>query len=204
MQMNLEKKIIHLLKLKGPLSPNEIAQKLEISKTCAYSHISSLEEKDFLEKRLFKTKVGRPGYKFILTERGINSFNDDGCFVGDLLHFMVKTDNKSIISEFLKNKYANDLVKYETTIAPGSVTERAEQLATLRADDGYMATLVKKSENEIHIEQANCPIYKMAKIDHTACELEKTMFGELLGKEVRIGQKQTGGFGVCRFHIKVQ
>lgn len=201
--MTLEKKIIHLLKLKGPLSPNDIAQKLNISKTCAYSHIASLEEKHFLQKKLIKTKVGRPGYKFILTERGNNSLNEEGCYVGDLLHFMIKTENQNIISDFLKNMYSDIMNRYETVIPPGNVAERAEHLVTLREGDGYMATLVRHSDSEIRIEQANCPIYKMAKLDHSACELERNMFGELLGKEVSISQKQTKGFGTCRFHIKV-
>lgn len=199
--MELQNKIVYLLKLKGPLSPNDIAQKLEISKTCAYNHISDLEEKDYLKKKLFKPRVGRPGYKFILTEKGNNYFNDHGCYMGDLLKFMVENDKRDIIGNFLKSMYRDIHSRYENSMSPGNITERARQIVSMRADDGYMATLVQHSDDELRIEQANCPIFRMAKLDNSACELETSMFRKLLGSEVKLAQNQIEGSGTCRFHV---
>ncbi len=200
--MNIERKIIHLLKLKGPLSTNQIAQSLNISKTCAYSHIATLESKQFLERKLIKTKVGRPGYKYILTENGVDAFNHDGYFMGDFLHFIVKSNRGEIISSFLKSMYSEIARRYEGSLLPGAITSRAEQLVTLRTNDGYMASLIRQAGETLSIEQANCPILKMARIDGSACELERDMFSDLLGTEIEITQKQMCGTGVCRFHIK--
>lgn len=200
--MNIERKIIHLLKLKGPLSTNHIAETLNISKTCAYSHISSLENKNFLERRLIKTRVGRPAYRFILTDEGINSMNEEGCFLTDLLSFIVKSDKGEIIGEFLKKIYHESLKKYETVLIPGDARTRAEQLVSLRSSEGYMASLINGVENRFFIEQANCPIFKMAKVDGNACELERNMYEELLGETVELSHRQVQGHGVCRFHLK--
>lgn len=199
--MNIERKIIHLLKMKGPLSTIEIAQFLEISKTCTYRHLASLEGKFFLARRLIKTRIGRPGYKYVLTENGINSLNDERYFIGDFLRFIVRTQNGGIISEFLKYFYESAIEKYESKILPGDIETRAVQLVSLRSRDGYMATLVNQKDEELQIEQANCPIYKIAKIDETACEMERKMYRDLLGQEVELSQKQTCGNGVCRFRI---
>jgi len=85
-ETSTENRIILFIKEKGPVTLQEIADNLGITKMGAYKHVTQLERKGLISRKVIKKEVGRPSYVFNVTESGKLYFTNSDSLI--LLKFL--------------------------------------------------------------------------------------------------------------------
>ncbi len=201
-EVSTEDKIILFIKKHGPSTLQDIADNLGITKMGILKHVTQLEQRGLLSRKVIKKEVGRPTYVFNLTESGKLYFtNSDSLILMELLKYIESEGKSEIITKFLKERYKILYNEYKEKLNKKDLGEKVEILAKLRTSTGYMAE-VKKCGNSYELTELNCPIYKIASLFGEACSLEKDLFSKVLDAEVENSHRQVNNSNLCRFIIR--
>ncbi|EZQ10136.1 MULTISPECIES: metalloregulator ArsR/SmtB family transcription factor [Acidianus] len=197
-----ETEIIMTLKREGPLTLQQLSQKLGITKMGVYKHLAKLERQGVVSRKIVKKEVGRPSYIFSLSDKGREYFvSSDSIVLLSLLEFLQREDKGSLVIKFLKERSKIKMEEYEEKLNKMSFDEKVEKLCNLRNEEGYMAE-IKKSGNCYELLEYNCPIFKVASLFGEACSLEQKLFSAVLKTQVENTHRQVNGYNICRFLIR--
>lgn len=197
----MKTEIILLLK-KNSMTLDELSEKLSISKMAVLNHINKLEEEKIIKRDIIKRDVGRPVYKFSLTELSKDKIsNSYGKILDDLLEYMYLTKNGNIIEEFLKTRYSDVENKYNRNMSGIENEKRIEELFKLRENEGYYPEINEIGDGKYELLEYNCPIFKVANKFGIACSMETKLFSNVLDMDVKSTHRQVNGYDVCRFII---
>ena len=209
MEINQERstrmQILSLLKKEGQMSMNQIASRLGVTKMAVFKHITGLEASGLIERSTVKKHVGRPVSIFTLTASGRKRFvSSYASMISDLIYFLVKNDQRDLVLDFLKKRYASIKDEYEEELLPFDPDKRLEHLAVMRDREGYMAELRNTPGGVHELIEFNCQIFQIAALMGEACDLENSLFRSVLGVQVDSTHKQITGESFCRFLIHKQ
>ena len=197
--------ILSLLKKENHLSMSQIASRLGVTKMAVFKHITALEASGLIERSTVKKHVGRPVSIFALTPSGKKRFvSSYAGLMSDLVSYLISKDQKDLVLDFLKKRYASIRDEYEHELFPLAPEMRLKQLATMRDREGYMAELRNTPGGVHELIEFNCPIFQIATLMGEACDLENSLFRSVLGVQVDSTHKQITGESFCRFLIHKQ
>lgn len=196
-----ETEIILLLK-KEPMTLDDLSKKLSISKMAVLNHINKLESEKIIKRDIIKKDVGRPVYKFSLTESSKDKiYNSYGKILDDFIDYLYSTKNNKIVEEFLRNRYSDIENKYNKNMIGSENEKRIDILFKLRENEGYYPEINKIGDDKYELLEYNCPIFKVANKFGIACSMETKLFSNVLGMDVKSTHRQVNGYDVCRFII---
>jgi DeoR family suf operon transcriptional repressor len=197
--------ILSLLKKEGQMSMNQIASRLGVTKMAVFKHITSLESSGLIERNTVKKHVGRPVSIFTLTASGKKRFvSSYAGMISDLISFLLKNDQRGLVLDFLKERYASIREDYDQELLALDPGKRLERLAFMRDREGYMAELRNTPGGVHELIEFNCPIFQIATLMGEACDLENSLFQSVLGTKVESTHKQAKGESFCRFLVHKQ
>lgn len=198
-----ETQIVLALKREGLLSLIELSERVGISKMAVLNHIQKLEAQGMVERRLVKTKVGRPYYKFGVTDNSkISLAPSDISMLNEFVEYMDENGHTTIVENFLRERYGQVRIDYEKKLSRVDPEKRVEALARLREEENYFPELKKGGKDNYELLEYNCPIFSISKKFGVACSLETQLFSSVLGREVTSTHRQVNGSDVCKFLIK--
>lgn len=198
-----ETQIVLALKREGQLNLNELSDMIGISKMAVLNHIQKLEAQGMVERRLVKTKVGRPHYRFVLSENSkLSMAPSDISMLNEFVDYMDEKGHSEIVEDFLKERYGQVRIDYEKKLASIAPEKRVEALAKFREQENYFPELKKGSKDNYELLEYNCPIFSISKKFGIACSLETKLFSAVLDREVSSTHRQVNGSDVCKFLIK--
>lgn len=198
-----ETQIVLALKREGRLSLNELSERIGISKMAVLNHIQKLEAQDMVERRLVKTKVGRPYYKFGVSENSkISMAPSDVSMLNEFIEYMDENGHSGIVEDFLRERYSQVRVDYEKKLSRVDPEKRVEALAKLREKENYFPELKNGGKDNFELLEYNCPIFSISRKFGSACSMETKLFSSVLGREVSSTHRQVNGSDVCKFLIK--
>nr|WP_246252917.1 MarR family transcriptional regulator [Acidianus brierleyi] len=201
-ETSTENRIILFIKEKGPVTLQEIADNLGITKMGAYKHVTQLERKGLISRKVIKKEVGRPSYVFNVTESGKLYFtNSDSLILLKFLDYIKREGKDELVIKFLKDRFKSLYNEYKDKLDKKDLDEKVEILGKLRTSEGYMAE-VKKCGNSFELMELNCPIYRIASLFGEACSMERDLFSKVLDAEVENSHRQVDNSNVCRFIIR--
>ncbi|GAF64927.1 helix-turn-helix transcriptional regulator [Alkalihalobacillus trypoxylicola] len=196
--------ILSLIKRHRERTVSELAKELNITEMAVRRHLQSLEQDRLIEARIEKRSMGRPSYKFFLTDEGEESFprNYGGLSV-EFLKDIEAINGNEMVEELFEKRRERLEAKYNQLVT-GSFEERIEALAKIQDDNGYMVEWGQKDTDTFTFIEYNCPIAKVAKDYHVACSCEKKLFQTLLGTEdiVRDTCAAKENATACQYTIK--
>ncbi len=197
----VETEIMLLLK-KESMTLDELSKKLSISKMAVLNHINKLEKEKIIKRNIIKKDVGRPVYKFSLTDLSKDKIsNSYGKMLDDLLEYLYLTENSKIVEEFLKTRYSGIKNKYSKDMAGLENERRVKELFKLRENEGYYPEINNIGDGKYELLEYNCPIFKLANKFGKACSMETKLFSSVLDMNVTSTHRQVNGYDVCRFII---
>ncbi|WP_229768247.1 helix-turn-helix transcriptional regulator [Sulfodiicoccus acidiphilus] len=201
-ETSTESKIILFIKKNGPATLQEIAEGLGITKMGVHKHITRLEQKGLISRKIIKRDIGRPTYVFNLTEEGKLYFsNSDSLTLMELLDYVKREGKGDIVIRFLKDRYKILYREYKEKLDKKKLDEKVEVLGKLRTSTGYMAE-VRKIGNSFELIEFNCPIYRIASLFGEACSMERELFSKVLEADVENTHRQVNDSYLCRFIIR--
>lgn len=198
-----ETQLILFLKREGHLSLNELSERMGISKMAVLNHIQKLEAQGLVERSIVKTKVGRPFYKFGVSESSKSAMApSDLSMLDEFVDYLDRNEHSDLVEDFLKERYSQVRLEYEKKLSRVSTEKMVEELAKLREKENYFPELKTGNKDSFELLEYNCPIFNISRKFGVACSLETQLFSSVLNREVSSTHRQVNGSDVCKFLIK--
>jgi len=195
-------RIILELKSSKGLSLAELSERVGISKMGVLNQIQKLEAQGIIERKIVKSKIGRPYFVFLLKEDSKSAiWNSSDLMLEAFMNYLIDNNKGKFVEDFLKKRYEETRVSYLRKLAGMDGGKKLEALVRLRDEENYFPVMNKLNSDVTELLEYNCPIYKIANKFGIACSLETSLFSSVLDMDVTSTHRQVDGTGLCRFLI---
>jgi len=198
------RRILDLLKLRGPLTADQLAEELEITAMGVRGHLATLERDGLIEYRTEQRGMGRPRYVYSLTDVGDELFpRTYAQMANSLLDAVQAVAGEEGIDKIFEKRTQLLEAQYGARMAEKSLADRVKELAHIRTEEGYMADWEKLDEDTFLLREHNCAICQIARRCAQACSYELKLFQTVLGDaKVTRGQHMIKGDRMCTYRIR--
>ena len=184
-------KILYILKTRGPQTAQSLAGMMDMTSMGARQHLQALESQGLASTYDQIEKRGRPSRYWQLTPQANTRFPDRH---NDLTIHMIDAVKKVFGEEGLdklivERENKSREVYREALAGNESLLDKAQALAAIRTDEGYMAT-VEEDEDGIWLYENHCPICEAATACQNFCRSELEVFSDALGDDVDVQRKE--------------
>jgi predicted ArsR family transcriptional regulator len=121
----------------------------------------------------------------------------------ELLEFLEAGHGVGEFEHLLARRTAKQLDSYRAQISAVTLLARLEQLAQLRARDGYMAE-VRPENGELMLIEHHCPLQAVARRHWALCDEEQRLFESLLGEDIGVARCAHVLTGDARCSYRIQ
>lgn len=187
MKKNPADKILMLLKMRGEVTSQLIAEELGITKEGVRKRLLGFASEGLVQSEVKSEGVGRPSTYYSLTEKGFSKFPDTHADVTVQLIKSVKKLLGENALNLLINDRENELYnKYEQVMNTAtSFEQKLDILVQKRTEEGYMAEWKAENDSYFLIEN-HCPICAAATECQGFCRSELNNFKQLIGSDFDI------------------
>ena len=169
--------ILDLLKIHGPSNAPALAKYRGVALTAVRQQLAMLEREGLIRVRVEKRKVGRPTHLYALSDKAEALFPQAyGPLALALLRQLRDVDGDKKIDQLFDRRTKALIAVYKKRMAGKSLGEKWQELARIRAEEGYMARVEGRGLTEHH-----CPIAAIAREFPQVCRFEKKLFEAVLG-----------------------
>ncbi len=188
---------------RNPGAPlREVATALGISRTGALKHLTQLETDGLLERQYRSGGIGRPRVCFRLTSRARQIFPAAYTHAAlSAMAFIERHQGRAAVVQMLEERAAELRTKHAPRLGGKALADRVKELGRIRDEEGYMAEVKRPRKSSVELLEHNCPILAIAEKYGEACDVERRLFRDLLGADVRVSHRAVDGDAVCRFQI---
>jgi len=204
---NLRRDLLLRLRLDGPSSPDQLADRLGASRTGVLQQLRALEAADLVSRQTVRHGVGRPRHLYDVTAEAQDLFpaNYDVLASG-LLAAIEAVGGDDLLEQVFaaRRRQLGARVREQMSerVAPDApLVDRVRELAVIQADNGYLADAVLDVDGTIRLREHNCAIFHIAQGSPAACQAELDLFTEVLGADVVREQHIASGDRSCSYRI---
>jgi len=197
------RRILTLLKEKGRLTADELADRLEISSVAVRRHLTKLESDQLVTYEEVQRGMGRPSFVYRLGEAASSFFpRRYEELATDVLETIQNLYGTEAIDAIFRIRSDHLVETYKHKVNGDTLEKRLDQLTKLREDDGYMSTWEADKDGRFILRESNCPIIHVAEGCEEACNCDQKLLERLLDAEiVRVGHLVRGD-GACSYLVK--
>lgn len=206
--------ILTALKRYGSMTVKELSGGFRMSYMGIKQHCLDLEKEGYLDTWRRPSPVGRPEMLYRLTDKALKLFVGDGNLLTlGVLEAVQQTYGPAAPTKILFGIFAQQTEAYRQKIRGATLHARAENLARLRDEEGYLSELERAEPPEngglpsggagtLRIVEAHSPIEDLLRRFPILARLEREMFERVLGCGVtREEAEAKPGFYRCTFHL---
>jgi iron-sulfur cluster biosynthesis transcriptional regulator SufR len=197
------RRILTLLKERGELTADELAETLGISSVAVRRHLTKLESDQLVKYEEVQRGMGRPSFVYQLGEAAANFFPRR---YEELASTVLETINElygvEAVDAIFRLRSEHLIKTYRHRVNGASLDKRLDQLTQLREADGYMSTWEADSNGTFILREANCPIIHVAESCDSACSYDQTLLESLLDAEVVRTGHLARGDGACIYQVR--
>lgn len=194
-----------LLDCKSGLTVDELAARLDVSRSAVKQHLSRLEASGFIACNASRKTGGRPSRVYVLTNAGIDNFPKKYSWFSRVLFESLRT---KVGTDYLA-EYMFDLgVEMSAAAIPRLVgktrLERVTEIVKIMNETGFAARTVAPEEGDTlpRIECKNCVYHDLSKDYVEVCRFDIGFISGLMGSEVEHQECMQRGSQSCRFRLK--
>ncbi|MBB6679306.1 helix-turn-helix transcriptional regulator [Cohnella lubricantis] len=179
-------RLLHLLRTRGDCSILELAKALDITEMGVRRHIHSLEREGFVRSAAVRQAMGRPSYRYSLTEQADDLFpkNYPHLALDLLAELEEQPGGAELVGKLFSGRRVKLEARYRERMSSKTLEERVAELASIQNAGGYMADWERDEDGGFRLHERNCPIAQVANRYRQACHCEQELFSELLGADV--------------------
>lgn len=204
---NLRRDLLLRLRLDGPSSPDQLAERIGASRTGVLQQLRALEAARLVSRQTVRHGVGRPRHLYDVTTDAQDLFpsNYDALAAG-LLAAIEAVGGDDLLDQVFtaRRRQLGDRVREHMAerVAPEApLLDRVRELAVIQGDQGYLAEATLGADGTIRLREHNCAIYNIAADSPAACQAELELFTEILGADVVREQHIASGDRCCTYRI---
>jgi predicted ArsR family transcriptional regulator len=184
-----EEGVLFHLKTRGPQTAAQVARRLGVTAMAVRQHLYRLKDTGLVEFADERRKVGRPARVWRLTAAAADRFPDShsGLTV-EIIAAVRAAFGEAGMDKLLRERTRRQLDEYRTRLRPAgtSIAKRAQALADVRREQGYMAECTRMPDGSIVLAENHCPICAAAASCQGLCREELSLFRAALGDKARV------------------
>jgi predicted ArsR family transcriptional regulator len=155
-----------------------------------------------------RRKVGRPARQWRLTGEASARFPDThGELTVEIITAVRAAFGEAGMDKLLAERTRHQLDQYRARMRPagGSIARRAQLLAEIRREQGYMAECTRLPDGSFLLAENHCPICAAAATCQGLCREELALFRAALGEKARVERTDhiLAGARRCAYRIAV-
>jgi predicted ArsR family transcriptional regulator len=181
------RRIVKLLKTEGAMDSTSLAGRLHVTAMAVRQHLYALQQEKLVSAEERPVPLGRPAKFWSLTKDAERLFPDAYAELNAALITSVQDAfGPEGMVRLLDARVARQRTDYGSRItASAPLAKRVQQLAKIRADEGYMAEVKRDGAGFLFIEN-HCPICAAATVCQGFCASELDLFRSALGPGVSV------------------
>jgi predicted ArsR family transcriptional regulator len=193
--------VLDLLRKAGGMRVDDIARVVGVTATAVRQRLSRLMAAGLVSRTLERAGRGRPSHRYELTEKGRRQTGSNFADLAVALWEEIRAVRDPEIRRGLLQRLSRRFVTmYADRIAGDTVEERMRSLAGLLAERDVPFEVEGVASRPI-LRAYGCPYIELAEQDRSVCAMERMMFGELIGQDVRLSGCRFDGASCCTFEL---
>jgi predicted ArsR family transcriptional regulator len=181
------RRIVKLLKTEGAMDSASLAGHLDVTTMAVRQHLYALQAEKLVAAEERPVPLGRPAKFWRLTKEAERLFPDAYAELNAALITSVQDAfGPQGMTRLLDARMARQRADYRARIdGSAPLAKRIQQLAKIRADEGYMAEVKREGSGFVFIEN-HCPICAAATACQGFCSSELELFRSALGPGISV------------------
>ncbi len=186
--MNTSEHLLFLLKMRGPLTAQQLAGLLGVTSMGARRQLEAAQEKGLVSFDDVADKVGRPSRRWLLSDAGHARFPDRHADLTlELIGQLRVLFGEDALDKLIAAREVSSEAHYRKVLGDGGDwQERVASLALLRESEGYMADTETQADGSVLLVENHCPICAAARECQDFCRSELAIFQRVLGEECSV------------------
>ena len=191
--------LLDLLRKDGPLAVAQLAQAMRVTATAVRQRLTRLLSQGDIERFAQRAGRGRPVHRYGLTEKGRRRAGANFADLAIALWSEIREIKDPEVRRGLLQRISKRLASlYAGRVRGSTLEEKMESLAEMFRERRIPFEV--RGTRELPILQATaCPYPDLAEQDRTICSMERILFSELLGENVRLSNCRLDGHNCCTF-----
>jgi predicted ArsR family transcriptional regulator len=184
-----EEGVLYQLKTHGPQTAVQVARRLHVTAMAVRHHLYRLKIEGLVEFTDERRKVGRPARVWRLTIAAAERFPDThGVLTVEIIGAVREAFGEAGMDKLLRERTRRQLEEYRARLRPAgtSIAKRAQALAGIRREQGYMAECTRMSDGSMLLAENHCPICAAASTCQGLCREELSLFRAVLGDKAQV------------------
>ena len=176
-----KKNILQYFLKEGKGTATQLAKALKVTSQAIRRHLRELEAEGLIEYNSVQQAMGRPKHIYQLSPKGRSLFpHRYGEFTVSFLDTLVETVGEDRVSKVLEKQWQRKALEYRDRVGDGNLLDRVSKLVKIRQEEGYMAELHQKGQENFILTEYNCAISEVAESYPSVCGHELEMFSAIL------------------------
>jgi len=189
--------ILDLLRKHDALSVSELASATQVTATAVRQRLNRLMAHGYVERFVTKAGRGRPSHSYKLTQRGRRKTGANFADLAIALWQEIREIKDPEVRRGLLQRLSKRLAAmYGDRIEGETIGEKMDSLAEIFGERRIPFSVDRSGDLPILTAHA-CPYPDLAEQDRSVCAMERIMFSELLGENVRLTDCRLDGDGSC-------
>jgi len=184
----------------GPRTVQEICETAGVTATAVRQRLTRLQGCGLVARERIRHGRGRPHYVYKVTELGSRHLGDN---YGDLALILWRELNaieNPVVREDVQRRVREAMVRRLGVHGEGRLRERLKVLASSLSTRGFDVEFDDAPPLPV-LREHNCPYLELAEEDRGVCEMERQVFEQALGVEVKLAQCCLDGHRCCEFEV---
>jgi len=191
--------LLDLLRKHGSLSVAQLQSPMQVTATAVRQRLVRLLAQGDIERQTERISRGRPVHRYGLTEKGRRRAGANFADLAIALWQEIREIKDAEVRQGLLQRLSKRLAaQYASQIEGETVEQRMESLAELFRER-QIPFEVERSHELPLLRATACPYPDLAEQDRSICSMERLMFSELLGTNVRLSDCRLDGHNCCTF-----
>lgn len=193
-----------VFKSQSGLTVDELTERLSVTRTAVNQHLAVLKRDGFLKEGDLQSTAGRPGRRYLLTQKGQDIFPKQySWFSAALLSSLKRSQGSEDLARFMRStaKFIAQSLSSESD-EKKSYREKVEGLIQVMNGLAYDASLKSIDKKNFEIEARNCVYHSLAKEHPEVCEFDIELIKSVTNSKVTHTECMVRGGQRCCFQLK--
>jgi DeoR family transcriptional regulator, suf operon transcriptional repressor len=192
--------ILNLLRRSGAMGVAELARATEVTATAVRQRLVRLMGQGLIEREVVRANRGRPSHRYLLTKKGERQTGSNFADLAMILWQEIRAVPDPQVRRGLYQRLAQKMAGlYQSEIKGDDPAQRMQSVAKVFAERDVPLIVEEKTSGLPVLTALACPYPELAEHDRGICAVERMMFSELLGHDVRLAECRLDGDSCCRF-----
>lgn len=194
--------ILDLLRKHDSMTVSQLADHMQVTATAVRQRLNRLMGQGHIDRVTVKAARGRPSHEYQLTDQGRRQSGANFADLAIALWQEIRAIRDVEVRRGLIGRIAKKLADvYSERIAGDTVQEKMQAIVELFGERNIPFAVDERHQLPVLTALA-CPYPELAEQDRSICSMEKNLFAEILGEDVRLTQCRLDGENCCTFEMR--